>query len=198
MKWTRTGETFTDGRYSRAHVWRFDGGAEVRASAAPEVVRPPFSDPAGVDPEEALVAALSSCHMLWFLSLAARRGFVVDDYTDDAVGVMGKSPEGRMMMTTCTLRPAVRFAGERRQEPRSPAHEKSNSEDALAPVLSRRTRSDDFIANSVKTGSVRSTVESHVPPSAPDRPCRAAGPRDPRVIAGRSLIRTRQPPPKTS
>ena len=139
IKWTRTGETFTDGRYSRAHTWRFDGGATVPASSAPNVVRPPFSDPAGVDPEEALVAALSSCHMLWFLSLAARRGFVVDDYTDDAVGVMGKSPEGRMMMTTCTLRPSVRFAGDRQ-----PSREEQDA-------LHQEAHEKCFIANSVKT-----------------------------------------------
>ena len=139
VKWTRTGETFTDGRYSRAHVWRFDGGAEVRASAAPDVVRPPVSDPAGVDPEEALVAALSSCNMLWFLSIAARRGYVVDDYTDDAVGVMGKSAEGKVMMTTCTLRPAIRFAGERQPSPEE------------LDALHHEAHEKCFIANSVKT-----------------------------------------------
>ncbi len=139
IKWTRTGETFTDGRYSRAHTWRFDGGATVPASSAPNVVRPPFSDPAGVDPEEALVAALSSCHMLWFLAIAARKGFVVDDYTDDAVGVMGKGADGKMMMTTCTLRPAIRFGGDTQPSP-----------DEL-DAMHHEAHEKCFIANSVKT-----------------------------------------------
>ena len=138
--WTRAqDEGFTDNRYHRAHTWRFDGGAEVPASSAPDVVRPPLSDPAGVDPEEALVAALSSCHMLWFLSIAARRGFLIDEYSDDAVGVMGKGPDGSMMMTTCTLRPAIRFGGQRRPTP----------EDLDA--MHHEAHAKCFIANSVKT-----------------------------------------------
>src|SRR5262245_24399639 len=92
-------EAYTDNKYSRAHMWRFDGGAEIPASAAPSVVKPPMSDPAGVDPEEALVASLSSCHMLTFLYVAARKGFVIDEYTDDAVGVLEKNAEGRLAMT---------------------------------------------------------------------------------------------------
>jgi organic hydroperoxide reductase OsmC/OhrA len=139
IRWTRTGETFTDGRYSRAHTWRFDGGAEVPASSSPHVVRPPFSDPAGVDPEEAFVASLSSCHMLWLLSIAARRGFVVDDYADDASGTMGKGPDGRMMMTAVTLRPSVRFAGENQ-----PTSEELDS-------MHHEAHEKCFIANSVKT-----------------------------------------------
>jgi len=113
VEWRRGDAAFVDNRYSRAHVWRFDGGAEVRASASPHLVPAPFSDAAGVDPEEAFVAALSSCHMLWFLSLAARRGFVVERYVDEAVGVMGRNPQGRLAMTRVTLRPDVRFAGSR-------------------------------------------------------------------------------------
>jgi organic hydroperoxide reductase OsmC/OhrA len=140
ITWTRAeGEPFTDNRYHRAHTWRFDGGAEVRASSAPDVVKPPLSDPAGVDPEEALVAALSSCHMLWFLSIAARRGFVIDSYSDDAIGVMGKGPAGEMMMATCTLRPAIRFAGER-----SPTTEELEA-------MHHEAHAKCFIANSVKT-----------------------------------------------
>jgi organic hydroperoxide reductase OsmC/OhrA len=94
VAWQRQGAAFTDNRYSRAHVWRFDGGAEVPASSSPQVVPPPYSDAAGVDPEEAFVAALSSCHMLWFLSVAAGRGFVVDSYRDEAVGSWRKTPRG--------------------------------------------------------------------------------------------------------
>jgi organic hydroperoxide reductase OsmC/OhrA len=91
VAWDRRGAAFADQRYSRAHKWRFDGGAEVAASASPHVVKVPFSDPAGVDPEEAFVAAAASCHMLTFLWLAAKAGFVVDSYADEAVGRMGEN-----------------------------------------------------------------------------------------------------------
>ncbi len=112
VKWRRQPhERFTDNHYSRAHEWSFDGGAKVHASASPHVVRLPFSDPTGVDPEEAFVAALASCHMLFFLSFAARDGFVVATYDDRAVGIMGKTADGRQWMTTVTLRPHVVFDG---------------------------------------------------------------------------------------
>jgi organic hydroperoxide reductase OsmC/OhrA len=104
-------EAFTDQRYSRRHRWLFDGGAEVAGSSSPHSVPLPYSDAAAVDPEEAFVAAVSSCHMLWFLSLAAKAGWTVDSYRDDAVGVMARNAEGRMAITVVTLRPAVRFAG---------------------------------------------------------------------------------------
>ena len=84
IEWQRGDADFLDRRYSRAHRWRFDGGAEIAASSSPHVVRAPFSNPANVDPEEAYVAAISSCHMLWFLDLAARGGFRVDHYRDAA------------------------------------------------------------------------------------------------------------------
>lgn len=110
--WRRAdGERYTDGKYSRTHRWLFDGGTEVRASASPSVVPLPYADADAVDPEEALVAAVSSCHMLWFLSLAAKRGFVVDSYTDDAVGLMEKGPDGRESITRVTLRPRIAFSG---------------------------------------------------------------------------------------
>ena len=114
VSWRRSGAAFADNKFSRAHVWQFDGGAEVPASATPKVVPPPLSDPAGVDPEEALVAAASACHMLWFLSLAAKQGFVVEGYDDEAAGTLGKDAEGRQAITAVTLRPRVAFAGERR------------------------------------------------------------------------------------
>ncbi|HWM86029.1 MAG TPA: OsmC family protein [Kofleriaceae bacterium] len=114
VAWRREGAPFTDLKYSRAHSWAFDGGLEVRASSSPHSVRPPMSDPAAVDPEEAFVAALSSCHMLWFLSIAAKRGFVVDSYEDRAVGVLSRDPAGKMAITSVTLRPVVIFAGEKR------------------------------------------------------------------------------------
>ncbi len=111
VRWQRGSDEFARGRYSRAHEWRFDGGAIVHASASPSVVRVPWSDPAGVDPEEALVAAISSCHMLWFLSLAADKGFVVESYEDDAVGTMGSNAEGREAVTDVVLRPRIAFSG---------------------------------------------------------------------------------------
>src|ERR1700730_680694 len=86
IKWDRNGSTFTDNRYSRAHCWQFDGGISVPASSSPHSVREPFSDPANVDPEEAFVASISSCHMLWFLSIAAGAGYVVEHYVDAAQG----------------------------------------------------------------------------------------------------------------
>ena len=113
IRWTRSpAEAFTDGRYSRAHQWAFDGGAVVAASASPHVVPLPFSDPAGVDPEEAFVASLSSCHMLFFLDFAKRAGHVVESYVDEADGVLEKRADGRMAMTRVTLRPKVEWGGE--------------------------------------------------------------------------------------
>ncbi len=117
VTWSRNSAPFTDNRYSRAHRWRFDGGADVPASSSPWVVPVPMSDPAGVDPEEALVASLSSCHMLWFLALAARKGLVVDEYEDAASGVLGRDASGKQAMTSVTLRPRTRFSGENRPTP---------------------------------------------------------------------------------
>jgi len=112
--WQRNGAAFLDNKYSRGHRWQFDGGVEVPASSSPHVVPLPLSVTAAVDPEEAFVASLASCHMLWFLSIAAQRGLVVDSYRDEAVGMMGKNAEGRLAMTQVTLRPAVAFAGGKR------------------------------------------------------------------------------------
>jgi organic hydroperoxide reductase OsmC/OhrA len=113
VEWAGAGEgDFTANRYSRAHHWRFDGGAEVAASASPQVVPPPFSDPSGVDPEEALIASASSCHMLWFLHLAREAGHLVTRYRDEAVGHMGKDERGRTAFTRIALRPRIDFAGE--------------------------------------------------------------------------------------
>jgi organic hydroperoxide reductase OsmC/OhrA len=113
VAWRRAGQPFLDGRYSRAHDWEFDGGLQLRASSSPLSVPLPMSDPAALDPEEALVAAASSCHMLFFLSLAAQRGLTVDSYLDRAVGYLGEDDAGRMAMTRIELRPAIVFAGER-------------------------------------------------------------------------------------
>lgn len=111
VDWRSDGR-FRDGGYRRAHSWSFDGGAVVPASASPHAVPAPMSDPAGVDPEEALVASVSSCHMLWFLHLARDSGFDVAAYRDEARGRMGKDDRGRMAMTRIVLRPEIEFAGE--------------------------------------------------------------------------------------
>ena len=137
--WQRDAQAFTDHRYSRRHTWLFDGGATVPASSSPLIVPEPFSDPAGVDPEEAFVASLSSCHMLWFLDLAAKAGWVVDSYRDEAVGLMAHNAQGRVAMTRVTLRPSVRFAGQR-----------GPTAQALQ-ALHHLAHESCFIANSVKT-----------------------------------------------
>lgn len=111
IRWSRGEQKFTDNRYSRAHTWRFDGGAVVPASSSPAVVPLPMSDAAAVDPEETFVASLASCHMLWFLSIAAKHGYTVDSYADDAIGVMERNPAGRLAMTRVTLRPLVAISG---------------------------------------------------------------------------------------
>ena len=137
--WQRNGAAFTDQRYSRAHVMQFDGGAEVAGSSSPHAVPVPYSDAAAVDPEEAFVAALSSCHLLWFLHLAAKAGFVVERYEDHADGVMARNAEGRLAMTLVTLRPRVEFAGEKR-----PTH-------GEIAALHHAAHEECFIANSVKS-----------------------------------------------
>jgi organic hydroperoxide reductase OsmC/OhrA len=116
ITWQRQGEVFADRRYHRGHSWQFDGGLSVPASSSPQVVPLPMSDAAAVDPEEAFVASLSSCHLLWFLDLACRAGWVVDDYEDAADGVLAKNADGRLAMTVVTLHPRARFAGERRPD----------------------------------------------------------------------------------
>lgn len=134
VAWRRgADEPFTDNRYSRGHQWSFDGGVTFRASSSPHVV-PRYSDPAGVDPEEAFIAALSSCHMLTFLHLAAKAGHVVDSYDDTAAGVMAKDG-ARVWVSTVTLRPHVVWSGTRDAE----------------IALHHAAHDECFIANSVKT-----------------------------------------------
>lgn len=116
IAWERGQQAFADNRYSRAHEWRFDGGLTVAGSSSPHSVPLPMSDPAAVDPEEALVAAVSSCHMLFFLSIAAQRGFIVDSYLDQAVGVLSKDAQGKMAMTLIALAPSIAFGGERKPD----------------------------------------------------------------------------------
>jgi organic hydroperoxide reductase OsmC/OhrA len=112
--WTREDAVFTDNRYSRGHVWRFDGGVEVPASSSPLSVKLPLSREDAVDPEEALVASVSSCHMLFFLGFAAKAGFVVDKYEDAALGVMTKNEQGKLFVSKITLSPAISFSGSKR------------------------------------------------------------------------------------
>lgn len=114
--WERGDSVFVDDRYSRTHRWIFDGGLDLPASSSPTVVPVPMSDPGAIDPEEAFVASLSSCHMLWFLSIARKRGFVVDRYRDAAVGTLARNAAGKLAITCVTLRPDVGFSGERRPD----------------------------------------------------------------------------------
>ena len=145
VAWKRDGAKFTDNRYSRGHEWSFDGGVKVPASSSPLAVPVPLSLEEAVDPEEALVAAASSCHMLWFLSLAAKRGFVVDAYVDDAVGVMDKDAQGKTAITRITLRPRIEFSGTPRP----------SAEDLEA--LHHSAHEKCFIANSLKSEVVIET-----------------------------------------
>jgi len=137
--WERKDADFLDNRYSRRHLLRFDGGLEVPGSSSPSVVPVPMSDASALDPEEAFVSSLSSCHMLWFLTMAVKRKFRVDRYRDLATGVMEKNAEGRVAMTVVTLHPEVTFSG---------AHQPSREELAK---LHHDAHEACFIANSVKT-----------------------------------------------
>ena len=113
LLWTRQDQPFLDHRYNRRHMVQFDGGEQVPMSSSPSVVPAPMSDPSAVDPEEAFVASLASCHMLWFLDMAARQGFRVDSYRDAAAGTMGRDERNRVVMREVLLRPQVDFSGDR-------------------------------------------------------------------------------------
>ena len=141
IHWTCQGE-FATKRYSRRHEWRFDGGVVVPASSSPHVVPLPYSDATAVDPEEAFVASLSSCHMLWFLDLACRAGLEVASYSDVAVGKMGLDAHGRLVIKTVCLRPATRFVGSKQPDM------------VTLQQLHHRAHEECFLANSVKTGIV--------------------------------------------
>lgn len=146
VRWSRGEQKFVDNRYSRGHAWEFDGGAQVPASPSPHVVPLPMSVEANVDPEEALVAATSSCHMLFFLSIASKRGFLVDSYVDRALGVMGENAEGKVAMTKITLRPEIVFGGERRPSP------------AELGAIHHESHEQCYIANSLKAEIVVETT----------------------------------------
>jgi organic hydroperoxide reductase OsmC/OhrA len=139
ISWRRGDAPFTDRRYGRAHTWRFDGGLEVPGSSSPQVVPLPWSDAKAVDPEEAFVAALSSCHMLWFLDIACRAGFVVDAYDDEASGRMGRNAAGKLVVDLVTLRPRAIFGGEARPDASQLAR------------LHHEAHYECFLANSVRS-----------------------------------------------
>ncbi len=137
--WLRGDQNFLDNRYSRAHVVRFDGGAEIAASSSPHVVPVPYSDATAIDPEEMFVASISNCHMLFFLSIAAQKKFRIDRYRDNPIGVMAKDANGRMVVSTVTLTPEVQFSGER-----LPSRAEIDS-------MHHEAHEQCFIANSVRT-----------------------------------------------
>ncbi|PML48948.1 peroxiredoxin [Vibrio lentus] len=146
IRWARSDdEAFSDNQYSRGHTWEFDGGVTVPASSSPHVVPLPFSVEANVDPEEAFIAALSSCHMLTFLGIAAKQKYVIDSYVDDAVGVLEEDESGRSSVTKVTLRPDIVFSGSK-----IPTAKQLDKLHHLA-------HKNCFIANSVKTEIVVET-----------------------------------------
>src|SRR5215831_6976766 len=139
LKWTHSQGDFLKGTYSREHTWTFDGGLTVPASPSPSAVRVPFSNPANVDPEEAFVASISSCHMLTYLYVASRKGFEISSYEDDAVGLMTKNERGIPWVSSVVLHPRITFVGAKR-----PSHEEIDA-------MHHAAHEQCFIANSVKT-----------------------------------------------
>ena len=139
IRWQNSGPEFLQGKYFRGHTWSFDGGVILPASASPSVVPAPWSNAEGVDPEEALVAAISSCHMLTFLYLASQQGFQIDAYHDEAVGVMTKNEHGVPWVSSVTLHPKIVYSGQKRPTPDEIRH------------LHHLAHEQCFIANSVKT-----------------------------------------------
>jgi len=138
IKWTHAQGDFLKGTYSREHTWTFDGGVTVQASSSPAAVRIPFSNPANVDPEEAYVAAISSCHMLTYLYVASRKGFEILSYEDEAVGHLTKNERGVAWVSSVVLHPRISYRG----DPPSRADEEQ---------LHHAAHEQCFIANSVKT-----------------------------------------------
>jgi organic hydroperoxide reductase OsmC/OhrA len=138
IKWTHSQGEFLKGSYAREHTWTFDGGVTVPASPAPTSVKPPYSNPSNVDPEEAYVASISSCHMLTFLWVASRRGIEVTSYEDTAVGVMSKNERGILWVSSVVLHPRVRYAG-------------SRPSDEVEEEMHHQAHEGCYIANSVKT-----------------------------------------------
>ena len=147
IRWTFSGGDFLKGRYSREHTWTFDGGMTIAASPSPAAVPKPYSNEANVDPEEAFVASISSCHMLTYLFLASKAGFQIASYEDEAVGMMTKNDRGVPWVSAVTLRPRIAYAGDARPS--------DTDEDRLHHAAHEQC----FIANSVKTDiTVRRSV----------------------------------------
>jgi organic hydroperoxide reductase OsmC/OhrA len=146
--WERGDAVFSDNRYSRRHLWRFDGGLEVPGSSAPQSVPVPMSDPAAVDPEEAFIASLSSCHMLWFLAIAGKRKFRVDRYRDQASGILEKNAAGKLWMSVVTLHPEVQFSGELLPTPQQieEMHHSAHTECYIANSVSSQVRVEPVFA----------------------------------------------------
>jgi organic hydroperoxide reductase OsmC/OhrA len=132
-------EHFLDNKYSRAHTWSFDGGIKLNASSSHQVVPVPFSDESAIDPEEAFIASVSSCHMLWFLSIAVNEKFIVESYEDNAEGELEKNEEGKLAMTRVILKPKIKFGNEITPSPEQ------------IDELHHLAHEKCFIANSVKT-----------------------------------------------
>ncbi len=153
--WERGEAVFTDNRYSRRHRWRFDGGLEVPGSSSPHSVPVPLSDPAAIDPEEAFVAALSSCHMLWFLSIAAKRGFRIDRYRDQASGIMERNADGRWCISTVTLRPEAQFSGKPlpTREQTEAMHHRAHEECYIAHSVSAQIRIEPVWSSDTAAGT---------------------------------------------
>lgn len=139
ITWFRNEQPFTDNKYKRVHQWKFDGGETIHASASPNIVPAPLSDPSAVDPEEAFVAALSSCHMLWFLSIVAKAGYIIDNYEDKAEGILAKNKHGKEAITEVSLFPKVTY-----QPEHAPTKEQNQQ-------MHQQAHARCFIANSVKT-----------------------------------------------
>ncbi len=139
VQWSRDGADFLSNKYSREHQWIFDGGVTIKGSSSPHVVPEPYSNPAAVDPEEALIIALASCHMLSFLHIAQKRGFVVDEYRDEAIGKMTKNEHGNYWISEVTLNPKILFYGQK--TPDQPE----------ITAMHHEAHEVCFIANSVKT-----------------------------------------------
>jgi organic hydroperoxide reductase OsmC/OhrA len=146
--WERGDAVFSDNRYSRRHLWRFDGGLDVPASSAPQSVPVPMSDPTAVDPEEAFIASLSSCHMLWFLTIAGKRKFRVDRYRDQASGILEKNPAGKLWVSVVTLHPEVQFSGELLPTPQQieDMHHSAHTECYIANSVSSQVRVEPVFA----------------------------------------------------
>jgi organic hydroperoxide reductase OsmC/OhrA len=135
LRWERGGAEFSYQTYPRDHIWSFDGGHTMTGTAAPAYL----GTPANVDPEEAFVASLSSCHMLTFLAIACKQKFALDSYGDEAIGYMEKNAEGKMAITRVELHPTLSWSGDR-----IPSAEELDK-------MHHAAHENCFIANSVRT-----------------------------------------------